>query len=35
MMMTQILSKEAADKLIVLAKAEGADNLMKRIIDAL
>ena len=35
MMLTQILSKEDADKLIALAKAEGADNLMKRIIAAL
>ena len=35
MMMTNTLTKEQADKLIALAKAEGADNLMKRIIDAL
>lgn len=35
MMLTQILSKEDTDKLIALAKAEGADNLMKRIIAAL
>lgn len=35
MMLTQILSKEDADKLIALAKTEGADNLMKRIIAAL
>ena len=35
MMMTNTLTKEQADKLIALAKTEGADNLMKRIIDAL
>jgi hypothetical protein len=35
MMLTQTLSKEDADKLIALAKAEGADNLMKRLIAAL
>lgn len=34
-MMTNTLTKEQADKLISLAKAEGADNLMKRIIAAL
>ena len=35
MMLTQTLSKEDADKLIALAKSEGADNLMKRIIASL
>ena len=35
MMMTNTLTKEQADKLIALAKTEGADNLMKRIIDAI
>ena len=35
MMLTQTLTTEEADKLISLAKKEGAGNLMKRIIDAL
>ena len=35
MMLTQVLTTEEADKLISLAKKEGAGNLMKRIIDAL
>ena len=35
MMLTQTLTTEEADKLIKLAKQEGAGNLMKRIIDAL
>ena len=35
MMLTQALTTEEADKLISLAKKEGAGNLMKRIIDAL
>lgn len=35
MMLTQQLTTEEADKLISLAKKEGAGNLMKRIIDAL
>jgi hypothetical protein len=35
MMMTQTISKEDADKLIALAKTEGADNLIKRIIASL
>ena len=35
MMLTQQLTTEEADKLIRLAKQEGAGNLMKRIIDAL
>ena len=35
MMMHQALTKDEADKLIKLAKQEGAGNLMKRIIDAL
>jgi hypothetical protein len=35
MMMHQALTKDEADKLISLAKKEGAGNLMKRIIDAL
>lgn len=35
MMLTQQLTTEEADKLIKLAKQEGAGNLMKRIIDAL
>jgi hypothetical protein len=35
MMMTQTISKEDADKLIALAKTEGADNLIKRIISSL
>jgi hypothetical protein len=35
MMMHQALTKDEADKLIKLAKQEGAGNLMKRIIEAL
>lgn len=35
MMLTQTITTEDADKLIALAKQEGADNLMKRIIAAL
>ena len=35
MMLTQALTTEEADKLISLAKKEGAGNLMKRIIEAL
>ena len=35
MMLTEQLTTEQADKLIQLAKTEGAANLMKRIIDAL
>ena len=35
MMLTQELTKEQADKLMSLAKQDGAGNLMKRIIEAL
>ena len=35
MMLTQTITTEDADKLIALAKTEGVDNLMKRIIAAL
>lgn len=35
MMLTQTLTTEEADKLIALAKKEGAGNVMKRIIEAL